>query len=123
LSTENYITASSVISNNVVYKNGQPLFESKGQDLPEFLMAAYRHLDIQYPKFFKMDNLSKLGWLANEVLLKDSFDKEQYKPEDIGIVLSNANASLDTDIKYYETTKTMANPDQFVYTLPNILIG
>jgi hypothetical protein len=70
-----------------------------------------------------MDNLSKLGWLANEVLLKDSFDKEKYKPEDIGIVLSNANSSLDTDIKYYETAKTIASPAQFVYTLPNIVIG
>ncbi len=123
MTRENYINASCVISNNVVYKNGQPVFEAKGSDLPEFLMAAYRHFDSQYPKFFKMDNLSKLGWLANEVLLKDNFDKEKYRPEDIGIVLSNANSSLDTDIKYYETTKTIASPAQFVYTLPNIVIG
>ncbi|MFZ1785635.1 MAG: hypothetical protein WAU23_10570 [Ferruginibacter sp.] len=70
-----------------------------------------------------MDNLSRTGWLACEVLLQDSFDKAAYKPEDIGIVLSNANSSLDTDIKYFETTKTMASPAQFVYTLPNIVIG
>ncbi len=123
MTTENYISASCIISNNIVYKNGKSIFETKEALLPEFLMGAYRHFDIQYPKFFKMDNLSKLGWLANEVLLKDSFDKEQYQPEDIGIVLSNANSSLDTDIKYYETTKTMASPAQFVYTLPNIVIG
>jgi len=70
-----------------------------------------------------MDNLSKLGWLATEILLQGSFDKEKYKPADIGIVLSNASASLDTDIKYYETTKTIASPALFVYTLPNIVIG
>ncbi len=70
-----------------------------------------------------MDNLGKLGWLANEVLLQGSFDKEKYKPKDTGIVLSNANASLDTDIKYYDTTKTFASPALFVYTLPNIVIG
>jgi hypothetical protein len=123
LKTENYITASCIISNNIVYKNGQPVFEEKRLELPEFLIAAYRHINLQYPKFYKMDNLSKLGWLANEVLLHNNFDNRKYKPEEIGIVLSNASASLDTDIKYFETTKTMASPALFVYTLPNIVIG
>jgi len=123
LKTETYISASCVISNQVVYKNGLPVFEENEADQSEFLIAAYRHFDLQYPKFFKMDNLSKLGWLANEILLQGNFDKEKYRPEEVGIVLSNANSSLDTDIKYYETTKTMASPAQFVYTLPNIVIG
>jgi hypothetical protein len=123
LKTKNYITASCVISNQVVYKNGQPVFEEKGLEVPEFLIAAYRYFELQYPKYFKMDNLSKLGWLANEVLLKGSFDKEKYKAEDIGLVFSNSNSSLDTDIKYYETAKTIASPALFVYTLPNIVIG
>jgi hypothetical protein len=112
-----------MINGQAVYKNGQSVFEEKGSTLPEFLIAAYRHFELQYPKFYKMDNLSKLGWLANEVLLNGSFNKEKYKPEDIGIVLSNANSSLDTDSRYYETTKTIASPALFVYTLPNIVIG
>jgi hypothetical protein len=123
LKTESYISASCIINNNIVYKNGLPVFEEKGPDLPEFLVAVYRHFELQYPKFHKMDNLSKLGWLTNEVLLQAGFDKEKYKPKDVGIILSNANASLDTDIKYYETAKTIASPAQFVYTLPNIVIG
>jgi len=123
LSNDLYISASCIINRNVVYKNGQPLFEDKVLELAEFLMAAYRHFELQYPKFFKMDHLGKMGWLANEVLLQGSFDKEKYRPEEIGIVLSNANSSLDTDIKYYETTKSIASPAQFVYTLPNIVIG
>lgn len=123
MKTENHITSSCIIRNSIIYKNGIIVFEESGSALPGFLVAAYRHFDLQYPKFFKMDNLSKLGWLANEILLAGSFDKEKYKPEDTGIVLSNANASLDTDIKYYETTKTIASPAQFVYTLPNIVIG
>jgi hypothetical protein len=123
LKTEKYITASCIINNHIVYKNGLPVFKENKLELPELLVAVYRHFELQYPKFHKMDNLSKLGWLANEILLKDGFDKEKYKPEDIGIVLSNANSSLDTDIKYYETAKTIASPAQFVYTLPNIVIG
>ena len=70
-----------------------------------------------------MDNLSKLGWLATEILLKDNFNAVACKAEEVGIVLSNANASLDTDIKYYETAKDIASPALFVYTLPNIVIG
>lgn len=120
---ENYITASCVINNHIVFKNGLPVFEENIADHSEFVIAAYRNFGLQYPRFFKMDSLSKLGWLANEILLQGSFDSEKYRPEDVGIVLSNANSSLDTDIRYYETTKTMASPALFVYTLPNIVIG
>ena len=123
LSANIYITTSCKISKQIIYKNEQPVFESGKTDLAEFLLEAYRHFTLDYPKFYKMDNLSKLGWLANEVLLESNFDKTKYKPEDTGIVLSNANASLDTDFKYYDTTKTFASPALFVYTLPNIVIG
>ena len=91
--------------------------------LPDFLISIYLQLETKYPKFYKMDNLSKLGWLATEFLLKDSFNKAQYKAEDIGVILSNSNASLDTDIKYFESTKDIASPALFVYTLPNIVTG
>lgn len=107
----------------MVCRNGQQVFEEKGLNLAEFLVAVYRYLDVQYPKFHKMDHLSKLGWLASEILLQNSFDKEKYASQDVGIVLSNAQASLDTDIRYYETTRNMASPALFVYTLPNIVIG
>lgn len=123
MSTEKYITASCMISNQAVYKNKQPVFRNTGMGLQEFLLSAYQHFAFQYPKFYKMDSLSKLGWLAAEVLLKDSFEATTYKPEDTGIILSNANSSLDTDIKYYETAKDIASPALFVYTLPNIVIG
>jgi len=70
-----------------------------------------------------MDNLSKLGWLASEILLKDSFKKDNYRPEDIGLILSNTNSSLDTDQKYMESLKNIPSPSLFVYTLPNIVTG
>jgi hypothetical protein len=70
-----------------------------------------------------MDNLSKLGWLASEIVLKDSFKKEDYQPEEIGIILSNANSSLDTDRKYMESVNDIPRSSIFVYTLPNIVTG
>lgn len=120
---ENYITASCSISGHVIHKNGEVVFENKNADLNDFLVAAYHHFEIKYPKFYKMDNLSRLGWLATEILLKDDFNTSAYQPESVGIVLANASSSLDTDIRYYETAKDIASPALFVYTLPNIVIG
>ena len=118
-----FITATCIISNHVVYKNEKAVFETNDVFVQDFLLSAYRYFEIKYPKFYKMDNLSKLGWLAAEILLKDSFNTGKYKAEEVGVVLANASSSLDTDIKYYETAKDIASPALFVYTLPNIVIG
>jgi hypothetical protein len=118
-----YITASCRISNHAIFKSGRLVFEAKDSGLPDFLLAAYHHFGFKYPKFYKMDDLCKLGWLASEALLKDSFHQGNYKQEEVGVVLANSNASLDTDLKYFESTKEFASPSLFVYTLPNIVMG
>ena len=118
-----YITASCNIAGNAVIKNGKTLFTGNGSHLQAFLQEAYQHFAINYPRFYKMDNLCKLGWLATEILLEASFTKTDYKPEEVGLVLSNRSSSLDTDIRYFETVKTIASPALFVYTLPNIVMG
>lgn len=123
MSAEKYITASCIVSNYAVYKSGEKVFENKEASFSDFLLSVYRYAGVTYPKFYKMDNLSKLGWLTTEILLKDSFIAGNYLPVDTGIVLTNSSASLDTDIKYYETVKDIASPALFVYTLPNIVIG
>jgi hypothetical protein len=120
---EKYITASCTISNNIVRKDGIIALEKPDLDLGAFLVSVYHDLKLNYPKLYKMDNLSKLGLLAAEILLKDSFNPTNYKPEEIGVVLANANSSLDDDIKYYESIKDVPSPSLFVYTLPNIVIG
>jgi hypothetical protein len=123
LLTENYITASCTIHRGVVSKDGLKVFENNNTYLAGLLVSIYQHFKLNYPKYYKMDNLSKLGWLAAEILLKDSFPQNNYKPEDTGIILANANSSLDDDINYFNTTKDIPSPSLFVYTLPNIVIG
>ncbi len=120
---ENHITSSCKIDDGVVFKDGQCIFENKGADVNDFLLSAYQHFQLNYPKFYKMDNLSKLGWLASEILLKNSFKKEDYQPEEVGVILANSNSSLDDDIKYFDSVQDIASPSLFVYTLPNIVIG
>ncbi|WP_317198356.1 hypothetical protein [Aurantibacter crassamenti] len=65
-----------------------------------------------------MDSLSKLTFIASEVLLKDESEK------DIALVLSNRASSLDTDRKHQNAIENgFASPAVFVYTLPNICLG
>jgi len=123
LSSNIYITASCSICDHVVCKDETKIFENKDASLGDFLLSVYHHFGINYPKFYKMDNLSKLGWLASEILLKDSLREGAYEPQTIGVVLANASSSLDTDMRYYESVKDIPSPALFVYTLPNIVIG
>jgi hypothetical protein len=116
-----YITGSCVIRNNRVSHNDALIWEAaQGLELPEFLRAAYDRFSGAYPKFHKMDNLAKLGWLAAEVLLQEPLTGA---PERKGLVLANRSASLDTDLRYFDTVKDIASPALFVYTLPNIVMG
>src|ERR1700761_9131976 len=123
MAANHYITSSCAISNGTIRKDGRDLFSLDIFNAPEFLNEAYKQSGINYSRFYKMDNLSKLGWLASELLLQDSFNKERYNPEEVGLVLSNANASLDVDLRYMESVKDIASPSLFVYTLPNIVTG
>jgi hypothetical protein len=122
LYSEKYIISSCTISSNVVLKNDQEIFSAKADKKQDFFSSIYHFLKIYYPKFYKMDNLSKLGFLASEVLLKDE-ELDKFKPADVSIILTNANASLDADLKYFESSKNFASPALFVYTLPNIVAG
>ncbi|GHU68500.1 hypothetical protein FACS189413_05530 [Bacteroidia bacterium] len=90
----------------------------------------YRSLQVDYPKFFKMDNLSKLGFLASEMIFSgDScFRKNDGAGrEDIAVICFNRSSSLEIDTKYQETIQDNENyfpsPSLFVYTLPNIITG
>jgi hypothetical protein len=119
----NYINAHCTISNNTVCKNGEKVFAGDQPSIANFLLSLYDFLKINYPKFYKMDDLCKLGWLASEILLKDDFKNKKYLPDETAIVFANSNSSLDTDIKYLNTVKDIASPSLFVYTLPNIVTG
>ena len=123
MAAQNHISASCVIGGGRVYKDQGLIFDASGPDADTLLLSLYQHSGINYPKFYKMDRLSKLGWLASEILLEGGFDKDRYQPGSVGLVLSNANSSLDADIKYWASVSDMASPSLFVYTLPNIVIG
>ena len=106
------------IDGNIVLKGENPIFV-------KFLKEIYKFLEIKYPKYYKMDTLSKLGFLASEVLLQDQL---MTSSEDrIGIVVGNRASTFLVDSKHQETINDKGNyfpsPANFVYTLPNVMTG
>jgi len=101
----------------------QPLEMNEGK---EYLTSLYRSLEIDYPKFFKMDNLSKLGFLASELIFQND-DSRFIDRDDLSIICFNRSSSLESDTLYQATIQSNENyfpsPAAFVYTLPNIVIG
>jgi 3-oxoacyl-[acyl-carrier-protein] synthase-1 len=114
------------ITNDNVTVNGETLITRKEQ-CGNWLSDIYHAIGMQYPKFFKMDNLCKAGTLAAEILLRNvDFDREAVKP-DWAVVLMNSASSLDDDRHYQTTIQDADNyypsPAVFVYTLANIVTG
>lgn len=107
------------VSNDGIILNGKSI---QIQDLS--LNSIYRELIGDYPKFFKMDSLCKLGFIGAELLLKDIPAEER---ENGAVILFNRNGSLITDRNYQATIQSLDNffpsPALFVYTLANIVTG
>ncbi|PWI29958.1 3-oxoacyl-ACP synthase [Flavobacteriaceae bacterium LYZ1037] len=126
MNTNYKITSYCHIKNSKVSLNGSVIFSEQLLDFPEFIKAAYKSQDTKYPKFFKMDNLSKLAFLAADILLKNE-NLNLEETNNIALVFSNKASSLDTDRSHQKAIQHKDNyfpsPAVFVYTLPNICLG
>lgn len=98
---------------------GQPLSSSN-------LTALYKTFVGDYPKYYKMDGLSRLGFIATELLLQAEGEERFQKCDDRAVVLMGSSSSIDVDKKYMETIAAdnfFPSPSLFIYTLPNIVTG
>lgn len=124
---ELYLTSWCRIKRGAVVADDISWFELDGVSFDEFIEGLYRKLQMDYSKFSKMDNQSKIGLMASEVLLKNLPLTKLYNQEEIAVVLSNSESSLDTDKNYLSTIADkqdyFPSPALFVYTLPNIVGG
>jgi hypothetical protein len=119
----NYINRHCKIQQRTLSAGGEVLYKNSEGSLDDFLDTGLKSLSISYPKFYKMDRPSKLGFLGAEVLLRDTILLERYAPQEVAVVMASAHSSLDTDLRYFESMKTIASPALFVYTLANIVAG
>lgn len=91
------------------------------------LNEAYRSFINDYPKYFKMDGLCKLGFIASELMISQLGEDRFLPREDRAVILFNRSGSLDADKHYQSTINDVDNfypsPSVFVYTLPNIVTG
>lgn len=102
----------------------EKLEEQEGAGHHSLLTSLYRQMIGNYPKFYKMDGLSRLGFVASEILL--NAEKEE-TDEERAIIFFNHSSSIASDRNYKESIKDKDNyfpsPSIFVYTLPNIVTG
>lgn len=112
------------IADGTIQVDGTDVFMGPVDSFGAFARAAFRALGVEYPKFHKMDNLSKLGFLAAEHLLAGQDLPTAGTGSRTGIILANATSSLDTDLRHEtQLRQGLASPALFVYTLPNIVVG
>ena len=86
--------------------------------------ALYSSMELSYPKFYKMDSLAKMAFLALQLMEKEVALSEMETSE-VALIFANSSSSQATDLKFIEsyTEKGNPSPSLFVYTLPNILTG
>lgn len=110
-----------LIEDSTVSVDGKVLFKSEAGNFVDFAKQAYKHFEISYPKFHKMDDLTKLAFLGAEIVLNTE------NQSDTALVLANKSSSLDTDVRHQQSIGDPENyfpsPAVFVYTLPNICVG
>ncbi|TSJ46464.1 hypothetical protein [Fluviicola chungangensis] len=116
------ILAHSYVCPKGTFLNGKLVYDTAEEENP--LKSAYQQLGVEYPKFYKMDVLSKMAFIGTEILLP-FFPKDADLENDLQLIFANSSASLNTDnlfVESYEQLKT-PSPSLFVYTLPNIVTG
>ena len=121
------ITAYTYIGEGKVVVNKNLIFyQEKIPTFAGFIKALYKQEQIAYPKFYKMDALSKLGFMCAELLIRNE-NSQRFKPGSLAVVLANSSSSLDTDLAHQESIRNRSayfpSPSVFVYTLANIVIG
>jgi len=110
-----------------VWLNGIVEHVSEAGSADKLFRSVYRYYDIDYPKFFKMDNLCKLAFLSAEGLLRGTDILQEYPGGEVAIILENASSSLEYDQKHVESIRDQnryfPSPSVFVYTIPNIMVA
>ncbi len=112
------------ISNGQVWLDDNILHEDRQETFQSFIHEVYRSQKIAYPKFFKMDPLSKFAIVGSSIIF-DNLDGDIER--DTALVFANRSSCIDIDKKHLDTITHIDNyypsPANFVYTLPNISLG
>lgn len=129
-----------ILDQRKIWERKEELGEQEGLEHHSLLTSLYKQMIGDYPKFYKMDGLSRLGFVASEILLnaekeeteeeeklEERKEEERKNLEERAIIFFNHSSSIASDRNYKESIKDKDNyfpsPSIFVYTLPNIVTG
>ena len=113
-----------ILDQRKFWEGKEELREQEGAGHHSLLTSLYKQMIGNYPKFYKMDGLSRLGFVASEILLNAEKGETE---EEKTIIFFNHSSSIASDRNYKESINDKDNyfpsPSIFVYTLPNIVTG
>ena len=116
------ITPHSVQIDDEIIDTGQ----QKGKALLTYLYKTYIQ---DYPKFYKMDALTRLGFVATELLVQKERGARSKGQEESkrAVIFFGQSSSINADKEFLRSIADPENyfpsPAAFVYTLPNIVNG
>lgn len=113
------------IENACYSVNGEVLETFTPSTNAEVASLLYKKLNLGYPKFHKMDLLAKMAFLGVEIMKNAEPALANYDEDDVALLFANSESSQYSDEKFQESYLEQGNPSpsQFVYTLPNIMMG
>ena len=111
------IIAHCIVRSKTVILDGKIIYQesNNAENLETFLTNVYRHWGISYPKFFKMDILSKLAFITAEKMLEN----RSFCGSDMALVLSNNSSSIMSDIHHQ---KSIQKPESY-FPSPAVEVG
>ena len=136
LQRQQILHSSLFTSHRVILTPTSATIDGKPVPCDSSLTSLYKHFVDDYPKYYKMDGLSRLGFIASELLIQaERKATNEYSTFNLqssisnssrAIVLFNSSSSVAADKKFLETIADdnfFPSPSVFVYTLPNIVTG
>ena len=109
-------------SDGVILDNKSLKAEGSGMSM---ITALYKKYINDYPRFYKMDMLSRVALIASELLIQAESPRV-CDTEDRAIIFFNHSSSIVADRAFLATLTEDSyypSPSAFIYTLPNIAAG
>ena len=122
------VRPSSISHTVTLSSEGTVVLDGKAIDIHEkgkhMLTLLYKQYIGDYPRYYKMDILSKVAFICSELLLQAEGTRDKHK-EDRAVILFNHSSAVVSDRAFLSTIaeEYYPSPSVFVYTLPNIATG
>ncbi len=94
----------------------------EGNKVEEDLNAVFELLEVDYSEFYRMDEFSKLGFIAAELLMRhNGSDPHTFKPH-MGVVIHSRSGTLGADYRTLQALRGESDdPHAYKRSIPNAI--